>query len=165
MAFSIKFADVNPKKGIKDKKLELLKLPYKESKTTNFVTNRSLMKKIGLGLLLLVFGFGCGDEEGNQIPPNVLKRDQMTTILTDIAIAEGKLNNLSYPDTAKDSTMMYARTYYQKILDNHDVDQAKFKRSFRFYIRNPHIMQLMYDPVIENLQKKEGQSQTKQVRE
>lgn len=123
------------------------------------------MKNFCFGLAILLLSTGCGDEEGNQIPANVLKRDQMTEILTDISIAEGHLSTLSYPDSVPDSTDIYARSHYQSILKKHDVAQKEFERSFRFYIRNPHIMELMYDPVIETLQKKEGQSQTQNNQE
>lgn len=72
----------------------------------------------------------------------------MQAILTDIHVAESAAKADSIP---RDSSAYYALSYYQTVLDKHDVGLSRYKRSLHYYVENPDIMNTMYEPIMENL--------------
>jgi alkyl sulfatase BDS1-like metallo-beta-lactamase superfamily hydrolase len=81
----------------------------------------------------------------------ILPEAKMRAVLRDIHIADGALKAKHVPD---DSTAYYARGYYQAVLDKHNVSVKKYKRSIKYYIHNPDVLNPIYDSINRDLEER-----------
>lgn len=88
-----------------------------------------------------------------EIPPGILSRKEMIPILADIHIAQAATATFTTGDTANYSIT----NYLPFILKNHHVERALYDSSITFYMQHPEIMEEMYDEVINELSKKQGE--------
>src|SRR6187549_2455985 len=104
------------------------------------------MMKFLLPLLLLL---AACSKKPVEIPSDVISKDSMIVILTDVHLAEAvlQLKNLS----RNDSTKQIALGYYQWVFEKHKITPEQFNRSFDFYVKQPELMTTMYDSVITRL--------------
>ena len=100
--------------------------------------------------LFILFLTSCAEKEGT-IPQNVLKQNEMTSILTDVHIAQSSLNNIIHSDTVA-NTMA---DYLNYILIQHHTSNNNFQISLKFYSEHPEMLQQVYDSVITGLSKME----------
>jgi hypothetical protein len=105
-------------------------------------------------LIVTSIFFGCKKPEV-KIPEGVLKKEQMVPILADIHIAQAAAVMNSASDTTRYS--LSAMTEY--ILKIHHTSQAQYDSSIAFYTKHPEIMSQIYDNVISELSKKQGEVQ------
>jgi hypothetical protein len=87
------------------------------------------------------------------IPKGILTRGQMVPVLVDIHIAQAATGLYS----AGDSMHFTMGDYIPLILSEHHIEKAMYDTSIAFYTRNPEIMQDLYDDVINELSKKQGE--------
>jgi hypothetical protein len=88
---------------------------------------------------------------------DILPEKKMQAVLRDIHIADGALKSNNVP---KDSTAYYARGYYQAVLDKHNVTIKAYKRSIKYYIHNPDVLNAMYDSIIRDLEERKQAADT-----
>ncbi|MBP7496715.1 MAG: DUF4296 domain-containing protein [Bacteroidales bacterium] len=103
------------------------------------------MKKIFF--LLLIILNACTNKTAKQADSGIIHRDTMISILTDINIAEAIL---TINENAKDSNKL-ATGYYKSIFDKHKTTKEQFETSFKYYSKNPELINKIYDEVINNL--------------
>lgn len=107
-------------------------------------------------LFFLILLISCS-EENKIIPPGVLSQQEMTTILAEIHLAQSALNIKSQTDT----TTYNMSDYTAFILKQHKISRNDFLVSMKFYSENPEILKQVYDSVITNLTKMEGDLEVK----
>lgn len=90
---------------------------------------------------------GCTKGE-TEIPPDVLSRDEMVTVLIDVHLLEAKVNKLYLnPDS---SAQVY--NHYQKLLfEDLGITAEEYNRSLAFYIDELGEMRNIYNRVTDSL--------------
>ena len=111
-----------------------------------------------IGLLLIVVGLlsSCSKKQV-VVPENVIPRDSMILMLTDVHIAEStiQIRNLGRSDTTRQEA--YAR--YRYIFNKYKVNDERFRESFEFYRSQPEYFHKMYDEVLARLSEKQAAAQ------
>lgn len=102
-----------------------------------------------LALFFSLFIVAC---QGPSIPKNIIPREKMKRILTDIHYADA----YAYQEFRGDSVYKAVSGMYLQILEKHRVDTAKFTRSFRFYVNHPGMLDRMYSEMIDSLNSRES---------
>jgi hypothetical protein len=113
------------------------------------------MNKLLFSILLFSL-LSCSEEKIN-IPPGVFSQQEMTKILSDIHLAQSSLNIKSQTDT----TTYSISDYTALILKQHKVSKTDFLASLKFYSENPELLKQVYDSIITNLTKMEGELEVK----
>lgn len=106
-----------------------------------------------LGIIL----FSCyhGNNEKNNEPETIVPFDKMANIVTDIQIAEGIIINNRSARMNMDKA--YKDSLYHKIFHHHGITLEIFKDNINYYNNNPGQMEQMYELVLENLSKMQGE--------
>lgn len=117
------------------------------------------MKRL-LGILLtLIFLQSCNSElKGMDKPDNLIPKNQMITLMTDMLILEGHITK-TYSTVNRYYKVMTAsgRDY----LKSKHVTEKQYEDSFRYYSCSHKEYIAMLDKVMENLQKKSIELQKK----
>ncbi len=104
-----------------------------------------IAKKLIYGFILTAL-IACSGREKMKVPKDVLPRQEMVAVLTDIHLVEGaKLGRKIMGDT------VLVDVYFEKVYEKHHLTKEDFERSFDFYSTYPDEMDKMYEQVIENL--------------
>ncbi|MEO8086453.1 MAG: DUF4296 domain-containing protein [Bacteroidota bacterium] len=106
--------------------------------------------------VLSVFIFSCSKPKP-EIPKGILTQKEMVPVLVDIHVAQAATGLFNTGDTSK-YTM---NDYIPYILSIHHIEKAVYDSSVAFYTQHPEIMQEMYDDVIDELSKKQGEVSSK----
>lgn len=102
----------------------------------------------------LIFLLLCGACIKPETPPaDVIPKDTMVRILTDIHIAEAKVANMPLP---LDSSYLYYGKYKMEIYSKYGIGPERFDRSFDYYVRNLKEMDKIYEVVVDSLSLMEG---------
>jgi hypothetical protein len=88
-----------------------------------------------------------------EIPAGILKKEQLVPILADVHIAQAA----SVMNAASDSTRYSLSELMKYIFKIHNTTQAQYDSSVGFYTHHPEIMEQIYDSVITELSKKQGE--------
>jgi len=116
------------------------------------------MKKILLCALLIVLFAECKKTEV-KIPDGVLKKEELVPILADVHIAQAA----AVMNSASDSTRYSMAEMMKYIFKIHHTTQAQYDSSIAFYTQHPEIMSQIYDKVIAELSKKQGEVQSSSI--
>ena len=100
-----------------------------------------------LSILTLIVFTACSEKLPDEVPPNLIDEEQMTTILTDVHLIEGARTGF----TILGDTTANIRDYYEAMYEKHGVTRKQFDDSFAYYTKHPEQMDRMYEKVIENL--------------
>jgi len=92
-----------------------------------------------------------------EIPKGILTQKEMVPILVDIHIAQAAKDLYHTGDTARFSI----NDFLPFILSSHHIEKAVYDSSIAFYTLHPEIMQQVYDDVINELSKKQGEVSSK----
>lgn len=92
----------------------------------------------------LLVSFSCQD----QIPKNIIPKDQMVSLLVDQHMAE-PLYNQRFALGIPDSTAM--NDLYLSVLKKHHVTAKQFEESVYFYGKHPEIYKKIYNKVVDRL--------------
>ncbi|TSJ41955.1 DUF4296 domain-containing protein [Fluviicola chungangensis] len=116
------------------------------------------MKKI-LGICLFILLQSCDSElHGLEKPENLIPKDQMITLMTDMLILEGHIQT-TYSTVNRYYKVMTAsgRDY----LKSKHITEKQYEDSFMYYTSMHEEYKLMLDKVMENLQKESIELQKK----
>ncbi len=104
-------------------------------------------------LATLIFFSSCTRQEVI-VPADVISRDSMVTLLTDIHLVEAtiQLKNLGSSDSLKAEA--YGR--YKYVFNKHHVTVQSFRKSLDFYRKQPEYFQKMYDEVLVRLSEEQA---------
>ena len=111
------------------------------------------MRKI-VFYLLFIFFLCCGDpaEENVVIPENILPREKIAQIITDIHVAEAEINLLAISDST-----LKRPIYFKEIFNKHQITQQQYEESLAFYIDHPKILNKIYEQVLNDLSKMQAE--------
>lgn len=94
-------------------------------------------------------------EKEINIPEKILKQKEMSSILTDIHIAQSAVNNKIVTDS-----MNYTfNDYLNYILKQRKIKKEEFLSSLKFYSEHPDILQEVYDSVLTSLSRMEASTE------
>ncbi len=113
------------------------------------------MKNKFILLFVLIFSihlFACKDSE-IVIPPDILSKEELVPILTDLQIAQASRTIFEYSDTVSYSL----NDYRMAILKKKNIEEAKFESSMKFYSAHPELLQEIYNEVVNELSRKQGE--------
>lgn len=88
----------------------------------------------------------------NKVPDNIIKQDKMGTILFEIAMSEGYLENYTFKDTTANRDS-FLTNELDKVLAIHKVSQKEFLEAYTFYKSNPEIFKAITDTVYNRAQR------------
>jgi hypothetical protein len=87
---------------------------------------------------------------GNKNKTEIIKHDQMVSLLTDIHILDGSMYNAV--SQSQDTLYKYGTARYLVLFKKYHVDSVEFRRSLKYYTTKPVEFQGMYDKILANLQ-------------
>lgn len=96
---------------------------------------------------LLLLSCGTAEQKPVVIPADVLPKEKMAEVITDIHIAEAKAGLEPYQDSA------YAITSFEKIFEQNKITRAQYDSSLVFYIEHPELLDTIYGQVLNELSK------------
>lgn len=89
----------------------------------------------------------CNSE--TKVPDDLLKKETLADILTDIHYAEAKVAKMNF--RSMDSSVVVYNKLQHDIWAKYDVDSALYKKSYAFYASNPELMSGLYEIVTKRL--------------
>ena len=98
-----------------------------------------------MGLLLVAVA--CN--RGPKLPKDILPQEKMEAVLWDMMRAD-EMVNLQYTKDTSINRLDSSTRLYQQVFALHATDAATFKKSFKYYQRNPDLLK----PVFDSLQKR-----------
>lgn len=105
--------------------------------------------------LYIVLVISCGQEEKYVvIPSDVLPKEKMAEVLTDIHLAEAKVNLKTLPDSASTEKLSF-----QKKFEKHKITKEQYEKSISFYIDHPELLNEVYEKVLNELSKMQAGKQ------
>ena len=108
----------------------------------------SARNKILLLLITAFIAISCSKKKPT-IPGDVLNEQEMTSLLTDIHLAQAAMT----VNATADSSRYSMKQYTDYILNQHKISNEKYVKSLRFYTENPGLIKSIYDSVLTNLSK------------
>lgn len=107
-----------------------------------------------LFLLSLSFILACNSIDSlSETDVQVLSKDQMIQVLTDIHIAEAKVNDLAL---SGDTVAVTQAKYFQFVCDKHQITPKQLEKSYQHYTKKPVLLDSIYQQVIVNLSELES---------
>jgi Na+/phosphate symporter len=101
---------------------------------------------------LFVLCTSCGTEEKQtEIPPNILPKEKMVQVITDVHIAEAEANLRTLPDSTSKETISF-----QKIFEKNSISKQQYEESLTFYVDHPKLLNEIYEEVLNELSKMQG---------
>jgi uncharacterized protein DUF4296 len=97
-------------------------------------------------ICVLILCSSCTDNDRNH--KDILTREQMVKTMTEIYLAEQKINRLGLPrDSAEREFDHFKHVVFEKI----DVSDSVFKRSFDYYMDRPKEMEIIFTALVDSL--------------
>ncbi|NIJ56069.1 DUF4296 domain-containing protein [Dyadobacter arcticus] len=113
----------------------------------------------GVVLFLTLHLLLCACTEEEKPPKNTMSEEQMATILTDIHLAESRVNRLQL--RSLDSSLMIFNRLKNDIWKKHKVDTLAYRESYSYYMTHPQLMTRIYENVNKKIEKREKNSNIK----
>ena len=114
-----------------------------------FIMNaKGLMSQFTLrgAICALILCCSCTDSDRNN--KDILTRQEMVKTMTEIYLAEQKINRLGLP---RDSAEREFDHFKQVIFEKIDVSDSVFKRSFDYYMDRPKEMEIIFTALVDSL--------------
>lgn len=105
----------------------------------NFRIFAYMKKQIAFLILLALLLFvGCEQKKEEQVPTNVIPREQMIDIMVDAWFMESVIHNTikEYPRLEPVSESMY-----KDFFEEHDITKEQFEQSIKYYMRDDETSQ------------------------
>lgn len=108
---------------------------------------------------LFVFS-SCGEKQPTPVPADVLPKEKMAQVFTDIHMAEAGANAPMITDIpAKDlDSISKSNISFQKIFDKNQITKEQYDKSLQFYIDHPELLDKVYEEVLNELSKMQGEA-------
>ena len=116
-----------------------------------FLANIFIIKNTYLLIMILIFA-GCGQK--NNETTELLPKEKMIQVLKDMHIAEADAYLKKYK---KDTLQIVLDKQYLFILKRHEVSVQEFNKSFDYLLQNKNELDDVYEKVIDELSKLEGE--------
>jgi len=105
---------------------------------------------------LLLIQLSCDNSEVK--PGNIIPEDNMVLILIDVQILEATYNTRLIHEEDRNDRM---ERYYQEIFEKHQTSLDIFNESYTYYEKNPEILDLIYEQVLEKLEAMQTEEEAK----
>lgn len=115
------------------------------------------MKAFGRLFWIIVLSFliiSCGRNK-MRVPEGIMQPDEMVSMLVDLHLADGYLHNLPITQYNKRDS---AFNIYPGILKKYNITRPQLDSIFMFYGQYPNEFAKIYDQVLEELSKMEGEA-------
>ena len=97
-------------------------------------------------ICVLILCCSCTDSDRSN--KDILTREEMVKTMTEIYLAEQKINRLGLPrDSAEREFDHFKHVIFEKI----DVSDSVFKRSFDYYMDRPKEMEIIFTALVDSL--------------
>ncbi len=106
------------------------------------------MRINGVLIILTILLISCNQKKEEL--PNILSREQMVNILTDIQILEA---NLSFKKKSTIKSEQLTKKYYESVFLKYNISREEFEESLFYYENNIEELDAIYSDVITNLNK------------
>lgn len=103
--------------------------------------------------LYLVFLLCSCGQETEKIPSDILSKEKMAQVITDIHIAEAETHLLTFPDSSSNEKISFL-----KIFEKHHITKEQYETSLSFYIDHPEMLNEIYQKVLNELSKMQGKA-------
>ena len=88
----------------------------------------------------------CGGQE--EIPEDVMSKEQMVAVMIDVQIAQTRVNNLR----VKNDSAQKAYDHYQSyLLEEHTVSDSSFYTSLQYYLNRPDDLNDIHEAILDTL--------------
>jgi len=114
---------------------------------------RKIIKLLFGVLLFMLLIFSCNNSK-MKIPEGILKPSELAPLLVDIHLIDGILHQQKMIREDKEDS---AFNYYPAILKKHGISRMMFDSTILFYTQYPEEFSKIYDEVLEDLSKMEGE--------
>lgn len=111
------------------------------------------MKRVHFLYSLLLLLLSCKSDTGIVIPENVLSKEEMTSLMVDIHLAEAAMNLGSNPQSFSPTSV----SIDADILKKHHTTKQLFEESFTFYTEHPVLMNEIYQDVLNELSRMQAE--------
>jgi hypothetical protein len=105
-----------------------------------------------LAVVLLIFFQAC-KEKPETLPPEILSKEELVPLLSDLMIAQASLIIFEYTDTVSYTLMDYQKV----ILEKKNISPLRFENSMKYYAEKPETLKEIYDEVITELSKRQSE--------
>ena len=102
--------------------------------------------------LLFLFFVSC-KEKFPSVPSGIIPMDKMEKMLADMHISDAVASTRAMGDI---NEKKYTGQYYEQIFKNHGITRQEFMKSYNFYENNPILLNKLYDDVLGDISKREG---------
>jgi hypothetical protein len=107
------------------------------------------MKKIML-IFLCSWLISCGNSKDISIPDNILSKEKMAQVMTDMHLLEASMNlNISSTIPANQATDTESKIAF--ILKKNAITKEQYETSFAFYTEHTELLSELYTEVLNNL--------------
>lgn len=104
---------------------------------------------------LAILIFSCGEEKKQlSVPDNILPKEKMAQVITDIHLAEAEANLRTLPDSSSKDTIGF-----QKIFEKDSISKQQYEESLSFYIEHPELLDSVYVQVLNELSKMQAEKE------
>ena len=103
--------------------------------------------------LLLLFVVSC-KQKLLDVPKDVIPMETMKVILADMHVADAVAETKTQVGANEKELV---QKYDEQIFKIHGTTREAFAKSFSFYEQNPVLLNLMYDDILNDLSKREGE--------
>lgn len=97
-------------------------------------------------ICVLILCCSCTDSDRNN--KDILTREEMVKTMTEIYLAEQKINRLGLP---RDSAEREFNHFKQVVFEKIDFSDSVFKRSFDYYMDRPKEMEIIFTALVDSL--------------
>ena len=115
------------------------------------------MTRFGFWLISITIFFSACSRNETPLPEGILDRKALVPVLVDVHLAQASVAILRTADT----TAHAMGDYMDFILRQHGLDTATYARTIRFYGEHPDLLSDLYDDVIDELSRIQGEAQQK----
>ncbi len=98
----------------------------------------------------------CQSEE--EVPQEMIQPEQMKEVLIDLHLAEAWKERRKM---AEDTALIFIKSQYEEIFKMHDITRPDFEQSLDYYERHPDFMDEIYQEVINEMSRREGELKAK----
>jgi hypothetical protein len=99
-------------------------------------------------IVVILFHYSCSEEK-KDIPENIIGKEKMTLMLTDLCLMEGAINIANIPSVHQNHQALKFNVYKQ-----HNVTRAQFDSSLIYYCKHMDDFREIQSKVLEELNKK-----------
>lgn len=98
--------------------------------------------------------FSCGHKDKSvAIPTNILSKEKMARVITDVHLADAETNFHLLPDSTKKKPINF-----QKVFEKDTITKQQYEESLSFYMDHPELLNAVYEDVVNELSKMQSKA-------